>query len=374
MANLNKSGDIEYGVRMNGGYMPHLDGWRGFAILWVMAGHFFEGYQLVRLGWAGVNCFFILSGYLITGRLFYHARQGGKGYFKNFYIRRILRIFPLYYGCLFVFFLLLPLFYSNFNRHFSELSRHQLWYWLYVNNWSIVLYGHPENTTLDSYWSLAVEEQFYLFWPLLFRYVKGVSLKAVMLCLIAVSIIGRILPSTPSWTYYSTLTACEPLLMGAFICMLEKEGKLFTYARLLIPVSLLSLFLLGFIFLHNSEQWVSNPWLMRYGYTAIDCIIASLMYVSLLPDGVVAAGLRKVLTFPWLVWVGRYSYGIYIFHCLLLATLVAKGEMEMVARGVNGDLAYWLSRFIGIAAVMAVSYASYHLYEERFLRLKKYFV
>ncbi len=372
MANLCKSGNIEDEGRANSGYLPHLDGWRGVAIVWVVAAHFFDGYTLVRLGWAGVNCFFILSGFLITGRLYYHTRQGERNYFKNFYIRRILRIFPLYYGCLFFFFLVLPLFYSNYQRHFSDLYSHQLWYWLYISNWRLAICGPSDNVTLDSYWSLAVEEQFYLFWPFLFRYVKGVGLKVVILGLITASIIGRILARAPTHAYYSTLTACEPLVMGALICVLKKEGKLAAYAGLLVPIIFMSLIGLGLIFLHDPEQWITNTWLIQYGYTAIDCILASLLYVSLLPGGI-GGVLRRGLSSPWLVWIGRYSYGIYIFHFLLLATLVEKGEMEMTARGISEGLAYWLARLAGIVGVMACSYASYHLYEQKFLRLKKYF-
>jgi peptidoglycan/LPS O-acetylase OafA/YrhL len=364
---------IKDALAVNNGYVPHLDGWRGFAVLWVMLAHFFEGYGLVRLGWAGVNSFFILSGYLITGRLFYHEGQGGGGYFKNFYIRRILRIFPLYYGCLIIFFLLLPIFYGNYYKHFSDLHRHQIWYWLYINNWRIVMYGESKNNVLDTTWSLAVEEQFYLIWPFLFRYVKGVRIKIVMLCIITVSIMWRILTPAPYPTYYSTLTACEPLLLGAFICMLQKEGKLGVYARSLLPISILSLLVLGVIFYHDREQWIFNTWLIRYGYTAIDCILACLLYFSFLPNRA-SSVFRKALSAPWLVWAGKYSYGIYMIHFVLLTTVIAKGEMEMVARGINQGLAYWTSRIVGIAVVLAVSFASYHLYEKRFLRLKRYFV
>lgn len=373
MANLYKPAGAARMSDANSGYMPHLDGWRGVAILCVVAAHFFGDYKLARIGWAGVNCFFILSGYLITGRLSDNIGERAGKYFKVFYIRRILRIFPLYYGCMVFFFLLLPLFYNHYFKNFSELYRHQEWYWLYINNWYIVIYGHPSNITLDVYWSLAVEEQFYLCWPFLFRYIKGGGLKAVMLCLIGVSITGRLWAPSPSLIYFSTLTACEPLLLGAFICIIEREGRLISYARFLIPAGLLSLLLLVFVFLHDSETWMTNSWLIQYGYTGINCGLACLLYASLLPGGL-AEILRKVLTVRGLVWVGRYSYGIYIFHWLLFTTFVHKAELEMVGLGINAVLTYWLTRLGGIAVVLAGAYISYHLFEKKFLRLKKYFV
>src|SRR5258706_13440215 len=90
------------------GKIPHLDGLRGMAILVVATTHFFYEFYFSKVGWIGLNLFFILSGYLITRCLFQYKSYSAQNYFRNFYVRRILRIFPLYYGVLIFFFFLLP--------------------------------------------------------------------------------------------------------------------------------------------------------------------------------------------------------------------------------------------------------------------------
>ncbi len=162
--------------------VPALDGLRGLAILAVVEFHFAEGltnasrpesaiYNVFRTGWLGVDLFFVLSGFLITGIL--SNSKGTPGYFRNFYWRRALRIFPPYYAFLFVFGVLYP------------LARHRpldapWWHWTYLTNVAIAA-GLPVNSC-SHFWSLAIEEQFYLLWPLL---IYMLSRKAAMNACIA---------------------------------------------------------------------------------------------------------------------------------------------------------------------------------------------
>src|SRR5262249_15618967 len=112
-------------------------------------------------GWAGVQLFFVLSGFLITGILL-ETRQRAR-YYRNFFGRRVLRIFPLYYAVLIVAFVIVPLIAGKQPRG----HEHQLWLWVYLANWTgpfdggVFIFGH--------FWSLAVEEQFYVTWPFLVR-------------------------------------------------------------------------------------------------------------------------------------------------------------------------------------------------------------
>ncbi|HTI12735.1 MAG TPA: acyltransferase [Puia sp.] len=350
----------------------HLDGFRGMAIFLVGMGHFFNEYALFRGGWVGLNLFFLLSGYLITGRLFYHAQGEGKHYFRDFYARRVLRIFPLYYGCLFIFFVWLPLVYGKYAQHFSDLYGDQLWYWCYLENWQLAFHGIKGNLTLFHFWSLSVEEQFYLCWPLIFLYAGERGRRIAAMAGIVVAMLSRCLASTPWMAYFSTLTACEPLLLGALICLLEKEGRLHTIKSYAVWVAGLSfLFLIGLL-LHNPDAGISNRPLLYYGYSAIDAVLAYLLYSSLLSSRV-GAWLRKVFSSGWLVWLGKYSYGLYVFHWLILQIFVQKGQTMLVQRGADGQVAYLLPRIGGIGLVLLIGYASYHLYEKQFLRWKKYF-
>src|SRR4051812_38390961 len=161
------------------GHVPALDGLRGFAILLVLLLHFTPmgeastkigaiGKWIASAGGIGVDLFFVLSGFLITGILL--DAKGTPHFFRNFYARRTLRIFPLYYGVLFVCFILVPLFHP-FNAEEQQVAHEQGWLWLYGTNIRESMSGadwpfHRGWISMDHFWSLAVEEHFYLVWPL----------------------------------------------------------------------------------------------------------------------------------------------------------------------------------------------------------------
>lgn len=109
--------------------------------------------NVVSIGWSGVDLFFVLSGFLITTILI--QTRDEPRYFRNFFMRRVLRIFPVYFGSLFLVFSLV------------EHPQYEPWYWLFVQNWLPVFEGTLPPMPLQPYWSLAIEEQFYLIWPLL---------------------------------------------------------------------------------------------------------------------------------------------------------------------------------------------------------------
>ena len=136
-----------------------LDGFRGLAILLVIGYHYLNFFSF---GWTGVDLFFVLSGFLITGKLV--ESLDADHYFRNFYIKRILRIVPLYYFILLLFFVLIPfLLPSLVSISFNELQHEQIYYWTFVVNIYDAIHGWPQNVTLIHFWSLACEIQFYLF-------------------------------------------------------------------------------------------------------------------------------------------------------------------------------------------------------------------
>ncbi len=162
------------GSRLSSQHIPALDGIRGIAILVVMMHHFTvyggmastnaldRAFRTLTLpGWVGVDLFFVLSGFLITGIL-YDAKEK-RHYFRTFYMRRVLHIFPLYYVVLVIVFLIAPRLFTA-DAALQSFTGEQWWYWTYLSNVSTALSGWHEYLAFGHFWSLAVEEQFYLLW------------------------------------------------------------------------------------------------------------------------------------------------------------------------------------------------------------------
>jgi len=173
--------------------MPALDGLRALSILWVVihntdlldvpSGWARLPVAVIHDGWAGVTLFFVLSGFLITGNLL--DTRGSQNYFSNFYARRSLRILPLYYGTLVLFFVVLPMLGAMPDA--LTTTAHRQWsLWLFVSNWT-----DPSNGGVLGFlhfWSLAIEEQFYLVWPLIVLFLDASGVLIASLVLIAGSL------------------------------------------------------------------------------------------------------------------------------------------------------------------------------------------
>jgi peptidoglycan/LPS O-acetylase OafA/YrhL len=166
---------VPLGSRVPGARYAALDGLRGFAILMVLFVHFIGDatphtaveralVKLANYGIWGVDLFFVLSGFLITGIL--HDAKSSPHYFRDFYVRRTLRIFPLYYSALALLFGVLPVLPVAYPAGLAESARHQAWLWCYVTNVYLARAGAWALPYVSHFWSLAVEEHFYLLWPI----------------------------------------------------------------------------------------------------------------------------------------------------------------------------------------------------------------
>ena len=360
-------------LTLTNAYIPYLDGLRGLAILLVSAGHIFYEYYIFKIGWVGLNLFFILSGYLITQQLFQFKEHSTKNYFRNFYGRRILRIFPLYYGVLMLFLILLPFLFQSCRQNYAGLIEIQNSFWLYLSNWHFIINGLPSESIFFHFWSLAVEEQFYVVWPVLFLIFYSNRSKYILIAILMVaSIMTRILTNDPVHAYLNTLTATEPLLLGCLLRIIQEEGLLKRVSTWLRYGTVISMLFLSYAIFENADLHVTNDLLIKYGYSAIDIIIG-FGFCLLLIGSWSGLKMRVFFSMRWMRWLGKYSYAIYVFHWIVLQTVIFKLESVLVNNLTNQFVAYLVARAAGIAIILILSYCSYHFFEKHFLGLKKYF-
>ena len=356
-------------------HIPALDGLRGIAIIMVLLYHcFFPLWKFgASAGWVGVDLFFVLSGFLITGILLDSRKS--KTYFKTFYLRRSLRIFPLYYLFLICFFLISPFFIAPGKLWpYQYYFDHQIWYWFYAPNWLITFDNHwppVPKPLLDHFWSLAIEEQFYLLWPLLVFVFNRRALILICLVLIFQSIIIRNIfeniGKDYSSSYVFTFARLDAISIGALIAiMLRSEigkGFLEKHTLKVLLGSFVTLVLLT-LFTHTFN--LKNEYFIRIGYTVIGLFFGAYM-VWAMATGSVANTISDNKFFKFF---GKYSYGIYIYHWLvspLLTDQLGKYFSQFTSRS-----PWLLASFITVLIIIVMSVISFHLFEKQFLKLKRF--
>lgn len=362
------------------GHVPALDGLRGIAILLVIPhnGDLFSGVtgwlwpvaMLVHAGWTGVQLFFVLSGYLITGGLL--DTLGTSNYYRVFYARRALRIFPLYFLVLLVFLVLLPML-VPLGAEVLSTYHHQIWLWLFLSNWTQPFQGTVY--WFSHFWSLAVEEQFYLVWPLAIALVSRRHLPVLCAAVVVMAIACRLfllhLNADPKVAYMITTARMDALALGALAALLARSPTFTAFVHrqgmALLGVALILLAATG-IATHEFET--TRPAMISVGYTTLAAAAALIMVVAGEP-GAGPAWLRRLLSADWLRSVGRYSYAMYIFHMLLLLTLGDAVHRLLLPIGALFPVLYAL---VIVLLSYAAGWLSYHGFEKHFLRLKRHFV
>lgn len=381
-------------------HYPELDGLRAFAILGVIGLHFcacIPESQIAAAGrpvelitrmfshgaW-GVDLFFVLSGYLITGILL--SSKGQAHYFRNFYARRTLRIFPLYYGTLLAILVILPLVLGRVPQMISAAYHHQVWLWTYTTNIYSASHGGGPFGNFFHFWTLAIEEQFYLVWPLIvFLLPPRWLLRLAVAGVVAINL-ARLAFITVQWmpgtgwnpfVIYNglasfTLFRADSLLIGGALAVLQANGQLmewrqfcgWAFAALAVVVSIYLIFIPAYI----------------YGLpTAVIChvTLAPLLFGSALGYVLTckpASILSRSLSNRFLRSIGKYSYAMYVFHYIYLSLEIRWLPYSLFSKILHNALLGLLTYYASAVAIaFALAFISYHLYEKHFLKLKNFF-
>ena len=362
-------------------HIPSLDGVRGLAIALVLVNHLLwssplAGSRLLDFvikiraaSWVGVDLFFTLSGFLITGILFDTLHTGN--YFKNFYARRVLRIFPLYYGVvLFLLIAIHPLRFDHGRQLYLLLG--------YLQNTSLWWNGPQSRVVKDltgHMWSLAVEEQFYLVWPILIFLIRDRrKLLVTAVTLAAMAPVARILllhNGAPfEATYKLTFCRADSLLAGAWLALILRGGLRDTVLRYAAPVFWLAVSVCGVIaWKTGSFDWELSVPINSYGYSVIAIASTALIAMALRPQSLTATTMAN----RPIRWLGKYSYGIYIFH-QIIGVFVGTVLIGFLHAHLHSKVLFHVAWMASIVAItLPLSVASFRFYERPFLRLKRHF-
>jgi peptidoglycan/LPS O-acetylase OafA/YrhL len=361
-------------VRASGPRVSELDGLRGIAILLVLVFHFtpssgplFFLAHIFQTGWVGVDLFFVLSGYLITGILL--DSVGRPHYYRNFIIRRSLRIFPLYYACLllygFLTFYPSPIHWGDF-LHAGGAA----WYLGYLGNISVFLQNAwPGAAMLTPLWSLQVEEQFYLSFPFIVYAARRRTLTMILLASVVAAFLLRViltlsLPNNLVGTYVLMPCRMDDLAMGGLVAIAQRERPQWLKQRWIGWLTGLS----AAAFLGTCLLFTVTPWsgVMRtLGFTA-----AGLMFTGILVMLIAwrQPFLLALCRLRVLVWLGTISYGLYLLHIPAL-TVVRRWVTPRL--GITPDGSAQL--FVSLAVAIAAAALSWWLFESRVLKLKDRF-
>lgn len=360
-----------------------LDGLRGIAIFLVMCVHAFayDGSSrlgalidsFARAGWVGVTLFFVLSGFLITGILI--DTRGTSHYYRDFYVRRSLRVFPLYFAFLAIYLFVVP--------HVLWLSRslpqpdarEQLLDWFYLANMRELfaqarVVSHP----LDPLWSLSVEEQVYLFWPLMLAFIparlRGSSFVVIAVASLLWRVVSLLGHQSYGLVYCLAPSNLEAFAAGGLIAHLAR-----TRPALLKTVSLPLLFASSafvggmFVGLRHFAFWKSPAEVLSIGNSGAVWLFAALIALSL--EASPSSFLYRALSLPALRLFGKHSYAIYLVHMPALAIL---RSFACPSGGCSNSFLGAVLLFTStVACSLLIALLSWYLWEMHFLKLKAFF-
>lgn len=353
-------------------YIRQLDSIRAIAVILVIISHWIRHDHWVNFtpnGLIGVDLFFILSGFLITRILLTNRLESGLagfGQFRvilNFYGRRMLRIFPIYYITIFI----LLIFHSFFGTQMQNgfiyfLTYTSNYYFFKMQNWDVVV---------SHLWSLSVEEQFYIIWPLLMLFVPWKYIQKVILLFIVCGVVSQLVFRATQFGDILTSSCFDAFGLGALLAwqVLLKPVPMEKFYRLVSWMVIPALLVLASIAFDRSYYFM-------FGRLAIRIVGLWFITYTVFREPSIGKSSRHLLNNKWLMRLGKISYGVYLYH-LIIPTLLLKLSVRYLPSTIPfyqlGGIYFMILLMIQFVVLISVSVISWHFIEKPFLNLKKYF-
>lgn len=370
-------------------FFPNLDGLRFVCFFMVFLFHinksvtesyaannleipgFFKVFSLLfQNGNLGVNFFFVLSGFLITFLLIREKEYTGKIHVGNFYVRRILRIWPLFYLCVFIGFVVFPKLAYLLNMSATETAR-PLYYILFINNFDVVENGHPNSLILGILWSIAIEEQYYLSWPLLLSFLPLRYFKHACILILFGSLIFRFIHhDQPDVLYFNTFAVIGDMALGGLFAYLTSyPNKFLDYVTNMSRWKIIGIYVIAAgLFLTRRKLFYGS-----FAYSAVPerLIIALFFGLIIVEQNFSKNSFFKFSRFKLMTKLGIYTYGLYCLHFIgIYAALAITQQAGLNQFSLPINL---LMAVLALLITVGLSLLSYHLFEKRFLKLKDRF-
>lgn len=366
-------------------FNPALDGLRGIAIILVLLHHFTvlrpattldaSLMQVPILGWSGVDLFFVLSGFLITGILI--DARGSDRYFASFYARRTLRIFPLYYLVVFLSLIVLPLtpFWYDLLAG-PGAPREPLPYWLYLTNFAVAARDRFLHGVLDIAWSLAIEEQFYLLWPAIVwlcppRLLGGLC-ATVMIAAPTARIVALARGFEPIDVYVLPFLRADALATGALLAWATRRYDLARASTLAPAIAATAAGVVAIVCWIDGESWWWGPAMQRAGYSTLALAFGAMLLTAISRPP--AHWWPWLLSAGWLRAFGKYSYCLYLIHLpvmrIIREFIWAPEQFALLGWVWVGQLLFYV---LATAPAFAIAWLSWRFFEAPILRLKDRF-
>ncbi len=364
-------------------YFENLDGLRFFCFLSVFFFHSFITddpaitqvpiYHFIKIslfgnGFLGVNFFFVLSGFLITYLLIKEKMANNFINIPNFWMRRVLRIWPLYFVCVFYGFVIFP-FTKIFAGGLPNETANPWLYLSFLSNFDSIYHGLPDAIGLGVLWSVAVEEQFYLTWPLILFFFPVNKFWMPLCFILSGSMVFRAMYDVPILNELHTLSCIGDMAIGGLGAWLMLQSTSFKNRIYNLPKQVICFIyvLFVFVFLFRDEFMLSNFWLRVFERP----IISGIMLCIILEQCFAKNSLYKMGRFKWASRLGIITYGLYCLHVFVIS--VTRGLTKMAGLNKHVWQVVFLETIVSLLISIGIGLISYRFLEAPFLRLKDKF-